>query len=305
VLAVLLTLLFVQPDTPALAVGEFTNMRFSEEHAHGYSVQLWRAGDELFGLFMAANGLAGDTPTGRLQRVRFDPAANTVVFDARLPVHGYVAFSGVLSAGELAGEVTRRSPRAASRVVLRRLPDKPPDFASFMKWDEMARLTLSHRGPKPLAIDRLLAPHLEVQEASIPDGWTLPRPMPAREAIGAAVEALESRGVTQITICRLEWIVAPLGAAIVLATGRWQTAGASFFAFSVGIHDGTEVRYGDPAGKEFMFLSRGTDSRHREVYFDGAQVRQASELVEPLDELLFEFTSREVLGGLRERCGKP
>jgi hypothetical protein len=54
-----------------------------------------------------------------------------------------------------------------------------------------------------------------------------------------------------------------------------------------------------------MFLSRGTDSRHREVYFDGAQVRQASELVEPLDELLFEFTSREVLGGLRERCGKP
>ena len=30
------------PDRPIRAIGEFSNMRFTEEHAYGYAVDLWR-----------------------------------------------------------------------------------------------------------------------------------------------------------------------------------------------------------------------------------------------------------------------
>ena len=43
------------------AVGAFSNMRYTEEHAYGYIVELWRAEDCLFGLFLSSSGLMGDT----------------------------------------------------------------------------------------------------------------------------------------------------------------------------------------------------------------------------------------------------
>ena len=55
------------PDSAKIAeVGAFSNMRYTDEHAYGYTVMLWRAGDCLFGLFESSRGLAGDTPIGEL-----------------------------------------------------------------------------------------------------------------------------------------------------------------------------------------------------------------------------------------------
>jgi hypothetical protein len=59
-------------DGSSSFVGEFSNVRHTAEHAYGYSVMLWNDGDQLFGLFSAANGLAGDTPVGLLENVQLD-----------------------------------------------------------------------------------------------------------------------------------------------------------------------------------------------------------------------------------------
>jgi hypothetical protein len=87
----LLALNAVAKASPAAAaavafVGEFSNMRQTSEHAYGYSVELWRSGNELFGFLSDADGLAGDTPTGLLEDVHFDAATGAVSFTAKLSV---------------------------------------------------------------------------------------------------------------------------------------------------------------------------------------------------------------------------
>lgn len=74
-------------------VGAFSNMRYTEEHAYGYTVILWRAGKCIFGLFESSEGLAGDTPIGELQNVKYDPKKGTLSFSAKLTT-GFISFEG-------------------------------------------------------------------------------------------------------------------------------------------------------------------------------------------------------------------
>src|SRR5579864_5407724 len=87
--------------------GEFSNMRYTEEHAYGYTVQLWREGVAVFGLFLASEGLAGDTPTGLLDDLKYDPRSGKLSFKAKLtmgldarnqPSHDLFEFNGKLRA---------------------------------------------------------------------------------------------------------------------------------------------------------------------------------------------------------------
>ncbi len=48
----------------AKKLGVFSNMRSTAEHQYDYKVELWQEGDRVFGLFLASEGLIGDTPTG-------------------------------------------------------------------------------------------------------------------------------------------------------------------------------------------------------------------------------------------------
>src|ERR1700719_513521 len=75
---------FAQAPRPITFVGEFSNMRYTEEHAYGYSVQLWREGSAVFGLLLASEGLAGDTPAGLLEDLKYDPRAGKLSFQAKL-----------------------------------------------------------------------------------------------------------------------------------------------------------------------------------------------------------------------------
>lgn len=74
----------VSPDTRITPAAAFSNMRFTEEHAYGYTAMLWRAGPCVIGLFESAQGLAGDPPIGELQDVRYDPASRRISFSAKL-----------------------------------------------------------------------------------------------------------------------------------------------------------------------------------------------------------------------------
>lgn len=99
-----------------IGIGMFSNFRFTEEHQYGASVQLWREGDALFGLFSYSQGLIGDTPAGMLEKVTFDPKTGRISFTARLTMgmHGcklhnnvhsqdVFHFDGVLSELSLSG----------------------------------------------------------------------------------------------------------------------------------------------------------------------------------------------------------
>lgn len=57
-------------------LGEFSNVRYTDEHAYGYSVLLWKEGDKLFGLFYDSEGLAGDNLVGLLEDIQLDSSGD-------------------------------------------------------------------------------------------------------------------------------------------------------------------------------------------------------------------------------------
>ena len=155
-------------------------MRYTEEHAYGYAVQLWRDGDSMIGLFLASEGLQGDTPTGILENVKFNRARarcrslrssppGSPFFPAacRSRREDLFEFSGTLKAGEihvaaatfvdggLTGTLKRSDPRQASRPVsrehvelkFRREADLFPS-ASYAEWKRQADEILKRRGPQ-------------------------------------------------------------------------------------------------------------------------------------------------------------
>jgi hypothetical protein len=153
----LITVAFAQAPRPITFVGEFSNMRFTEEHAYGYSVQLWREGATMFGLFLASEGLAGDTPTGLLDDLKYDSRSGRLSFRAKLtmgvdarqqPSHDLFEFDGKLSARALSGVLKRAA--ASEHINLRKLhPDSALDQPrTYDEWKRQTDEILRRRGPK-------------------------------------------------------------------------------------------------------------------------------------------------------------
>jgi hypothetical protein len=156
------------PAAPARAIGEFSNMRYTEEHAYGYAVQLWRDGDSTVGLLLVSEGLQGDTPTGLLENVRWNPRTGALSFTAKLsigvavlpggrqePSRDLFEFSGTLKRAILTGVVVRSDglqasrPAARERVQLKLQPDAALFAAeSYAEWKRQAEEILKRRGPK-------------------------------------------------------------------------------------------------------------------------------------------------------------
>ena len=151
-------------------LGVFTNMRFTKEHQYGYSVELWQEGGRLFGLLLVSDGLAGDTPTGLLEDVAFDPKTGKLSFRARLstgstfnknneqvPTRDLYRFDGTLRGRTLAGvfEHSDASNETAAatkkRVTLRRSKGESSSMiqaTSYDDWKREADEILKLRGPK-------------------------------------------------------------------------------------------------------------------------------------------------------------
>jgi hypothetical protein len=160
------------PDSTAIQpVGAFSNMRFTEEHAYGYTVELWKGGRCLFGLFEASEGLAGDTPTGLLQSVRYDAATGKLDFAAKLtmgvtkpndgadwvPSRDGFEFTGHLSSRTLQGRLAhsdqfRPEAKALTENIVLSLSKEQQELmlqaANFGDWRKQAEALLHARGPK-------------------------------------------------------------------------------------------------------------------------------------------------------------
>jgi hypothetical protein len=79
-----MTVFQVPPSQKVAFFGRFSNMRFTEEHQYGSEVALWKTGNLLIGHFMHSEGLAGDTPTGLIENVNYDPNSGEIGFQAKL-----------------------------------------------------------------------------------------------------------------------------------------------------------------------------------------------------------------------------
>ena len=155
------------PGRPIRALGEFSNVRYTEEHAYGYAVELWRDGDSAIGLFLASAGLQGDTPTGLMENVKMDWRTGALSFTARLTTGAIVSggrqepsrdlfeFSGTLNAAALTGTLRRSDPRQSVRpasrehVRLQLQPQAPMlSAASYAEWKRQVDEILKRRGPR-------------------------------------------------------------------------------------------------------------------------------------------------------------
>jgi hypothetical protein len=159
------------PDTARIhSIGRFSDMQYTEEHAYGRAVDLWRAGACIFGLLEISEGLAGDTPTGLLTDVRSTPAGS-LGFIAKLttgitsvdgssawvPSRDLFVFTGWLGTPALEGKL-RRSDQlrpgvepADSHIVLRRVPDQEgllDKAKTYAAWRKAVEPILRFRGPK-------------------------------------------------------------------------------------------------------------------------------------------------------------
>lgn len=156
-------------EPPVSVIGHFTNMRFTEEHAYGYAVDLWRRGDTLLGLFLASEGLQGDTPTGLLEDVKFETKTGQLSFHTKLsiglvyskehngaPSRDIFEFSGVLGTNRLTGTLKRLdglSPQGAPKIEQIALTRSKSNegiepFKSLDDWKKAAEEILKYRGPK-------------------------------------------------------------------------------------------------------------------------------------------------------------
>ena len=140
-------------STRVVVEGEFSNIRYTEEHAYGQSVQLWRQGSRLLGLFMFTDGLQADFHTGLLEHVRFNSATGELSFDAYA---SQFHFEGRLEKATINGVLKRIYPVEGRRVaedhvVLKRdvlLSDSLRDYASEDEWrNRYANEILNRRGP--------------------------------------------------------------------------------------------------------------------------------------------------------------
>lgn len=151
-----------------IGLGTFSNFRFTGEHQHGAAVQLWREGGTLFGLFSYSQGLVGDTPTGMLEKVTFDPKTGRISFTARLtmgmhgcklhnnvPSQDIFYFDGVLSELSLSGTLAHADnlhqelETKKRDVVLTKLDERGiTQYQSREQWEAAMKNILKFRSPK-------------------------------------------------------------------------------------------------------------------------------------------------------------
>ena len=159
------------PDTARIqSIGRFSDMRYTEEHAYGHAVTLWRAGGCVFGLFESSEGLAGDTPTSLLTDVHYNPSGalsfaakltmgmtNLAGSAAPVPSRDLFGFTGRLGTTALYGKLRRSDELRPAvepvdiHIVLRRIPEQDGLFdeaKTYGAWRKAIEPILRFRGPK-------------------------------------------------------------------------------------------------------------------------------------------------------------
>jgi hypothetical protein len=155
-------------EDPIRPIGEFSNVRVTGEHAYGYALQLWRAGDSVIGLFLASEGPDDSPATGILTNVKFNSRTGSLSFTAKLsigvsllpgggqePSHDLFEFSGTMKSATVTGSLRQSDPREPSRPGSQELislgiqhGDGMLPALSYGEWKLQSDKLLKVRGPK-------------------------------------------------------------------------------------------------------------------------------------------------------------
>ena len=119
-LALLLAGVPVRGVSKVEVLGAFSGVKHIGDDAFGYTVQLWKEGDRISGLFLVYTGAPYDPPTGVLEDVKYNPRTKRLSFTTRLstglvysqeyrgvPSQDRFKFEGVLTRRRLIGTLTR------------------------------------------------------------------------------------------------------------------------------------------------------------------------------------------------------
>lgn len=159
-----------ESDARLVIIGSFDNLRFTEDHAYGYAVEIWRQGNQVFGLFMTYQGVQADPPTGLLENIKFDPKTGKLSFRARLttgltynqqhsgvPSRNIFQFDGYLRRERIEGNIETSNALfpdiepQRENVVIRKSKEGTAAmqrFSSYAEWKRRADEILKRRGPK-------------------------------------------------------------------------------------------------------------------------------------------------------------
>jgi hypothetical protein len=139
-------------DARVVVEGGFSNIRYTEEHAYGQEVKLWRQGSRLLGLFLYTEGPQADFHTGLLEHVRFNSATGELSFDAYA---SQFHFDGRLEKETIKGALKQMHPIdgrqvAEDQIILTRnanLTNAMRDYPSEDEWNRYASEVLKRLGP--------------------------------------------------------------------------------------------------------------------------------------------------------------
>lgn len=170
-----------KPKSKVQVLGDFTRLRYPGDDAFGYSLQLWKQGDHIFGLLAVFVGSPADPPIALLEDVTFDSRSRRFSFSARLstgfvhtagdkwvPTQERFTFKGTLTRTTVTGtlqqfDVLRPDKAPVSRRIKLRLArqlsnDLMPAPANYEEWRKWADEILRRRGPHAEGADRFVMP---------------------------------------------------------------------------------------------------------------------------------------------------
>lgn len=157
---------FADDQTQILPLGSFSSLQQDNEHCKGYSVELWRGGDSLWGLFRTCAGLTGDIVTSIVSIRNYDKRSGAISFETALslgmdyvkggseiPSKDHFLFVGTLSDGALVGKLQKtdevdpnHKPRMSS-INLRRRKENLPSFLNSEDWRRHAEELIKNSQP--------------------------------------------------------------------------------------------------------------------------------------------------------------
>lgn len=138
---------------PLKVVGCFSNVDSNGEHEWGFTLDIWRQGDQIYGLFAGGSTtrLVGDPPTGVLVEQVYDRKTGRFSFKSKFPYNTF-SFEGVITETVVTGKLVDLSTNADEKIVLTRSKslseEMMVEYESYEKWKAYADKILKRRGPK-------------------------------------------------------------------------------------------------------------------------------------------------------------
>lgn len=96
----------ISAQTHAVLFREYSNIRYTEEHAYGVEIELWRVGTGLVAMIAETNGLQADFPNVPARVVVYDENTGTIRLEGEWCKEPLL-FAGVFRDGMVTGTLTR------------------------------------------------------------------------------------------------------------------------------------------------------------------------------------------------------